>query len=289
MFTFPNPRQERSSTYIVQDRSNGEELTRIQIQDELITLGMGGVLSEQPDPASFQLILDVGCGSGGWLIETAKVYPHLTKLMGVDISHSTVAYANQQATLQQVDDRVEFRTMDALHMMEFADQQYDLVNQRYGLSYLRAWDWPKILREFRRVTRQGGVVRLTECGRFHSNSAALECFADLLTKAGHQAGLLFSPDQDSVITQLAPLLRQHGFEQVQSRTYDLEYRAGTPQGEAFAQTVYYASRTFLPFIRKWTQLPANYEEIQQQALQDMQQPDFAATWKVVTTWGINPL
>ncbi len=67
-----NSRQEHPSTYVVQDRSNREELARLQLQDDLMTQGMGGVLPEQPDPASLRRVLDVGCGTGGWLIETAR-------------------------------------------------------------------------------------------------------------------------------------------------------------------------------------------------------------------------
>jgi hypothetical protein len=36
-------------------------------------------------------------------------------------------------------------------------------------------------------------------------------------------------------------------------------------------------RTGLPFLRKWTQVPDDYEALCQQALQEMQQPDFVAT------------
>ncbi|HLI06498.1 MAG TPA: hypothetical protein VKV40_08020 [Ktedonobacteraceae bacterium] len=41
------PRRERPSTYWVQDRSNAEEMTRLRLQDQLATAGMGGVLAEQ--------------------------------------------------------------------------------------------------------------------------------------------------------------------------------------------------------------------------------------------------
>jgi hypothetical protein len=44
-------------------------------------------------------------------------------------------------------------------------------------------------------------------------------------------------------------------------------------------------RLFLPFYRKWTRIPDNYEEIYQQALREMQQPDFVATWTYLTLWG----
>src|SRR5689334_19537029 len=65
-------KQELPSTYIVQDRSNREELIRLDEQDRLITSVMGVFLPEQEDPGSFQRVLDVGCGTGGWLINLAK-------------------------------------------------------------------------------------------------------------------------------------------------------------------------------------------------------------------------
>src|SRR5712691_9601457 len=86
MPTPTDPREEYASTYIVQDRSNQEEMTRLQIQDQMVTTGMGGVLPEQSDPTVFQRVLDVGCGTGGWLIQAAQTYPSMTKLLGVDIS-----------------------------------------------------------------------------------------------------------------------------------------------------------------------------------------------------------
>src|ERR1700737_4062615 len=48
-----DPRQEYASTYLVQDRSNQEEMTRLQIQDQMVTAGMGGVLPEQKETANF--------------------------------------------------------------------------------------------------------------------------------------------------------------------------------------------------------------------------------------------
>ncbi len=148
MSTPMNPRRDHSSTYFVQDRSNKEELSRLQIQDQMVTTSMGGVLPEQPDPTIFQRVLDVGCGTGGWLIEAAKTYSTMSLLVGVDVSERMIEYAQAQAEAQQVSDRVQFRTMDALRMLEFPTEYFHLVNQRFGASYLRTWDWPKLLQEF---------------------------------------------------------------------------------------------------------------------------------------------
>ena len=90
-----DPRREHPSTYFVQDRSNEDELTRVTIQDEMTTTGMGGVMPEQPDPTIFQRVLDVGCGTGGWLIEAARTYPTLSLLVGVDVSSRVVEYARK--------------------------------------------------------------------------------------------------------------------------------------------------------------------------------------------------
>ncbi len=44
----------------------------------------------------------------------------------------------------------------------------------------------------------------------------------------------------------------------------------------------------LPFLRKWTRVPDDYEEIYQQMLSEMQQPDFVATSSYLTARGDKP-
>src|SRR5260221_14733769 len=97
MSTPTDPRQEHPSTYFVQDRSSEEEMTRLQIQDQMLTTSMGGVLPEQSDPTIFKRVLDVGCGTGGWLIEAARTYPTMTRLVGVDVRKKMIDYARAQA------------------------------------------------------------------------------------------------------------------------------------------------------------------------------------------------
>ena len=157
-----DPRREHPSTYFVQDRSNEAELNRLQIQDQMITAGMGGVLPEQPNPAIFRRVVDVGCGTGGWLIEAARTYPAMSLLVGVDVSSRMLEYARTQAEAQQVSDRVQFRAMDVLRMLEFPADYFDLVNERLGSSFLRKWDWPKLLSEFQRVHRAGILAEAAE-------------------------------------------------------------------------------------------------------------------------------
>jgi ubiquinone/menaquinone biosynthesis C-methylase UbiE len=283
----PEPKREHPSTYFVQDRTSQEELKRLQIQDRLYTASMGGVLPEQPDPTAYQRVLDVGCGTGGWLIELAQTMPTCKVLAGVDVSLTFVEYARAQAEAAQVKDRVKFHAMDALRMLEFPTGYFDLVNHRLASSWLRTWDWPKLLHEYQRVCRLGGIVRITEYeGMQVSTSPALSRLNELLLQAFHQSGHSFSPTNYGMTGELARLLHQYGLREVQTRVSPLEYRMGTLEWQSFFENMKLFFRTILPFLRKWTRVPDDYEEIYQQMLSEIQQPDFTATWGLLTAWGM---
>ena len=289
MSTLLSSQQGHPSTYFVQDRSNQEELVRVQIQDRMITTGMGGVLPEQSDVSHFKRVLDVGCGTGDWLIEMAKAYPGISLLIGVDVSNQMVDYACAQAEAQQVSSRVEFRSVDALRMLEFPQHFFDLVNQRFAGSWLRTWDWTKQLNEYLRVLQPGGVIRLTEPYLFpEDNSPALARLSELMRQAFDHSGHLFAPQQDGIVRELASLLNQHRFEQVQIRTYTLEYRVGTSEWQSFFEDTKRMLHTLLPFFRKWARVHDDYQTLCQQAFHEMQQPDFIATMHLLTAWGTAP-
>jgi len=273
---------------MVQDRKNKKELTRLNMQDQMVTAGMGGVLAEQADPTVFHCVLDVGCGTGGWIMEAAQTYPEMS-LVGIDISQRMIKYARAQAEAHQVNDRVEFHVMDALSVLNFPAASFDLVNLRFSLSFLRTWDWPKLLDELLRVTCLGGVVRVTDTEAVHqSNSSALTRLGETLQCAFFRAGHLFTAENTGLTDHLARLLDQYGCEQVQTRTHAMEYRAGTVAGQALYENVKLLFQTVHPFIQKWGCAGQDYDAIYQQALKEMQQPDFHATWNLLTAWGSKP-
>jgi len=283
-----SPKKEQPSTYVVQDRNNEEELLRLDLQDRLTTTALGGLLPEQTDPTSFLRVLDVACGTGGWAIAVAQTYPSMS-LIGIDVSQRMIEYARQQAEAQQVSDRVEFHTMDALLMLEFPNAFFDLANLRFATSFLRTWDWPKMLSELLRVTRPGGIIRLTE-GELgvQSNSPALMRFFDLMLGASYQAGHLFTRERAGVTSQLARLLQQYGCQQVQTKAYSIEQRAGTPEGEGWYENCKHMLHTSYPFFQKWGYASKDYQALCRQVLAEMEQPDFLVTTYVLTAWGRKP-
>jgi ubiquinone/menaquinone biosynthesis C-methylase UbiE len=283
----PAKPRELAGTYFVEDRSNQEELARLRIQDNMLTRCMGGVLPEQIDPTNMKRVLDVGCGTGGWLIELAKTYPSISLLVGADISSRMVNYARAQAEAEGVSDRVEFHVMDALRMLEFPDGYFDLVNQRFGSSYLRTWDWPKLIDEFRRVTRLDGIIRFTESDMVSSNTEAFMKLHDLGIEVFFNSGHLFTREIESIMENLPRLLERYGVKNVQTRAYRLEFPAGTPEGNIFAEDMRYFFRVLVPFLRRWTKVPSDYEATYQQVLAELQRPDFVGKWNLLAAWGTN--
>lgn len=90
---------------------------------------------------------------------------------------------------------------------------------------------------------------------------------------------------DGLTSQLGPLLTRCGLENVQTQPHILTYRASTPEGQHFAEDMQHLYRTVRPFIEKWASVLDNYDEIYRQALVEMQQADFIASWRFVTAWG----
>jgi ubiquinone/menaquinone biosynthesis C-methylase UbiE len=206
----------------------------------------------------------------------------------VDASLTFIEDARAHAQAEQVSDRVEFHVADALRMLEFPDHFFDLVNHRSATSWLRTWDWPKLLHEYQRVCRPGGVVRVTESDWWVSTSPTLSRLTELVLQASYRAGHSFTPESDGVTSELARLLHQHGLQQVQTRAFTVEYHAETGEGQPFFENIKLGFRTALPFMRKWTSVPEDYETLYQQMLSEMQQPDFVATMGLLTAWGNVP-
>lgn len=281
-------KKEQPSTYFVQDRQNKLELARLTVQDRMVTALMGGVLPEQTDVSRFRRVLDVGSGSGSWAIEMAQAHPEMT-LIGVDISQRMVQYAREQAAFQQVEDRVEFHTMDALRKLEFPDGYFDLVNLRFGVSFMRTWDWYNLLNEMIRIARSGGVIRLTDNEIVHeSNSPALTHFFEIIRHALFSAGHLFEEENTGLTAHLADMLARHDCRQVQTQRFALEFRGGTANAEAYYEDAAHVGQTLRPFIQKWGGLPDDYDAVYQQALADIRQSNFQNTWHFLTAWGVCP-
>jgi len=280
--------QDNPSQYFVEDRSSNPEMIRLMIQDNLITTGMDGPLAEQADPAGLHRILDIGCGPGGWLLETVFRYSQM-KLVGIDISWRMIEYVRAEAQARKLSDRVEFLVMDVLRPLEFPDDSFDLVNLRFGASFLLVKDWPRLLRELLRVTRPGGIVRVTDTITTQGNSPAYSRLYEMILCAFYRSGHNLTEGKQGVTHELDRLLAESGCQQVQTRAYTLEFIGGTVGGQNFYEIAMFGVQTAKLFIQKMGCASEDYDVLGEQAMIEMQQSDFRATWEMLTTWGTKAL
>jgi ubiquinone/menaquinone biosynthesis C-methylase UbiE len=282
--------KDNPSNYFIHSQHDEAEMIRLLLQDQFITTGMGGVLAGLEQLEAFQHVLDVACGPGGWVLETAALYPTM-QITGIDISWRMIEYARAQAQARRLARQVDFQVMNAMHPLQFSDNTFDLVNMRFASSFLHLKEWPVILSELLRVIRPGGTVRVTESGSDQtggptSNSPIYERMLSMLLCAGEKAGYSDHPQRWGVAHRLNELLTEAGNQQVQMRPYRLEFVAGTAAGESIYQDAMYMFQNTRPLIDTWGCGSIDYQELYQQMLVEMQQPGFHVFWNLSSAWGI---
>lgn len=268
--------RELANTYFIYNKSEKKEVLRLINQDLILTRALGETL-----PDGVQDVLDVACGTGGWLIEMAKQHPTV-KFVGIDISSKMVECARQQAKDEGLDGRVSFFVMDALGSFEFPAESFDFVHMRLGMSFVRTWDWEKLLEEFQRVTRNGGIIRVIESDFGKNNNEALSQLVAWVVQAMYNAGHLFFEARDGLTGKLPEVFSRCGIKNVKSTEHARKY---THTDTAFYEDMKAFYMMIVPFLRKWIRFPENYEQVYKQALQGIQEEGFEANWGMVAIEG----
>jgi predicted O-methyltransferase YrrM len=275
-------------TYFI-DAENAAEMARLTNLARLITRNMGGLFPPEIDLAGVQRVLDIACGPGGWALDVAQAYPH-KEVTGIDISRLMIAYAQAQAREQGLAN-VQFEVMDALKPLAFADNSFDLVNARFISGFMSKAAWPKLVQEMVRITRPGGIIRLTEIESAMTNSPSAEKLFALCSRALYLSGQSFSVDGRNIgITlMLGRLLRDAGCLTGGKAAYAIDFSFGTEEYTSEYQDL----RTFLKLIQPFLVKVgvATQEEIDalyHRAMEEMQSPAFCGIWPFLSIWGTKP-
>jgi ubiquinone/menaquinone biosynthesis C-methylase UbiE len=103
-------------------------------------------------PASCEVALDVGCGTGIFSQELAK---HVGHVLGLDLSPEMIRVAREQAGGRQ---NLEFRVADATSW-EFLEDTFDCIASIATMHHLPMHE---MLSSFRRALRPGGVLLILD-------------------------------------------------------------------------------------------------------------------------------
>jgi ubiquinone/menaquinone biosynthesis C-methylase UbiE len=239
---------------------------------------MGELFPTNLDLTTVHQALDIACGPGQWVIDVAQNFPHI-HVTGIDISQLMIAYANH---LTRGLPNAHFQIMDVRQSLHFPDNSFNFVQARLIAAFMLASDWPRLLAECHRMLQPGGMLRLIECESLGmSNSAALEQYNAFLALALRRAGHAFAPAGNMCgITPVLPrLLREQGFQDIQRRAYALDSSAGTEANAIFYSICKTAMKLLQPFLIQWeATTQQEIDGLYQQALEDIQAPNFCGVW-----------
>lgn len=271
------------------DPESAAEMARLVNKARLQTAHMGGLLAEQPDPAVFQAVLDIGCGPGAWVHDMAFKYPEV-QVVGIDKSDLMINYARVLAQDQGFTN-TSFHVMDALGPLSFADEAFDLINCKFLGEFMPKSAWPGLMRECWRLVRPGGVVRLTEYEMGFSNSPAHEHLCGLYLRAMFEADRIFSADGRhlGLINMLEPFLQKAGFRATGHCAYAVNYSRGAELHEEWSQDLMLKVKLTLPFLVKMgISTQGELERMAERMQEEIYAPNFCAIWIYLTAYGIKP-
>lgn len=277
------------NTYIINIES-GAETARLLDQDRLVTFFMQSLFPPQVDLSKVYRVLDVACGPGEWARDVAFHYPEM-KVVGVDINRTMIEYARDMALVRKLDN-VAYRVMNVLEPLDFPDNSFDFVNARFLVGLMSPSSWPELVKECMRITRPGGIIRLTECDNMGTtNSPAYNQLKQLALIAMHKAGRTFSPDGLSmdVTTMLGRFLRDASCQNIQRAAYAIDYSSGEKAHAAVCLDIQMATKLSQPFMVKMG-VTSNKEmdDLYEQMVNEMEAETFNGLWIIVSVWGEKP-
>jgi SAM-dependent methyltransferase len=269
-----------------------EELTRLALQDRAITRAYGIVPSALVLPAPTSRILDLACGTGGWLLEATQRFQAqgLQLARGIDKDPAMVAFARAQARVRQIEHLVTFEEGDILTDLGHAaeDGPYDLIHSRFIAAFLPAAGWPALARTCKALLKPGGVLLLCESELATTNSAAYNRLSQIFLRALQQTGMNFGGEMCwGVTARLRAFLREAGFSSIQVQSHVLEFSAGTAHHEMVFKDFQLGLHTARPFLLTYGRISEEeYEAALQQLWHDFQSDDFSAVGYSLSAWGI---
>ena len=144
------------------------------------------------------------------------------------------------------------------------------------------------MQECRRITRPGGILYLMECdGVGTTTSQSLNRLIALSIQAAQKVGLSPVAWNGCITPLLARFLREAGYEQIQSRAHVIDYSTGMPGHETMVRNWMMAFKLVQPFVvQAGVAEQDEAEDLYQQALEEMEAPDFCGLFYLLSAWGI---
>ncbi|CAG8551462.1 2426_t:CDS:2, partial [Ambispora leptoticha] len=151
------------------------EKERLQTQHELYKIiwnsNFSSPIHEKLQEGGMR-VLDIGCGSGTWILDMAKEYPAST-FLGIDIMEisSNIIQPSNAGFLQ----------FNVLNGLPFPNETFDFIYQRFLWAAFTSKQWIQLIHEYIRITKKGGMIELMDFeAKIHNPGPIAKKFSDAL-------------------------------------------------------------------------------------------------------------
>ncbi|KIO32954.1 hypothetical protein M407DRAFT_241205 [Tulasnella calospora MUT 4182] len=141
-----------------------EEHGRLDIQHEMLKAALGGLYTRPAAPAvrralssrkddGSPMVLDIGTGSGSWVVDMARQYPH-AEVIGMDLAPPNFAVAPPPNVRIECDDA-------NLGLSQYFPESFDVVHCRCITTGII--NYRTLLEQIYAALRPGGVLLTVDC------------------------------------------------------------------------------------------------------------------------------
>ncbi len=207
------------------------ELNRLDFQHYMLRFAMHGLYA--PPLNHPRDVLDVGCGTGLWAMEMARLFPE-TRVVAVDlVAPPSDAPGASGAPLRP--QNYSFVEGNVLQGLPFAADSFDFIHQRALLGAIPEAAWPGVASELARVTRPGGWVQLIEPAPAPLGGPGMIALAQWTQQASMRRGI-----NTAIGAQVGEFLRQAGLHEIHCRKIDIPMGGRVGRLGVMAETNYFS-------------------------------------------------
>lgn len=239
--------------------SNADEFDRLSLQDGLLNdifpLWASGV-------ARPQCVLDVACGSGGWLRKVAQTHPQI-KCVGMDKNDLLLGRARDLAAHLP---NTVYKQGDMFDLAKiFKGKQFDYVQMRVS-SWFVGQRKREVFSTIKDLLAPGGTFCLIEFEQpYPTTSLAWRRYSELFFNALQKRGTVYVGT-----SEFAPLFKSLGFTNIGLSAHVIDMSANAPSIQAIVSDMRASVQTLGRMIVTEGLLSADeFDQLKQQCLEDM--------------------
>ncbi|GAA5812060.1 hypothetical protein MFLAVUS_005509 [Mucor flavus] len=203
--------------------SDQTEVDRLQLNHNMWKDLVGGLFKSPLHDKLTQgcRVIDIGCGPGWWTLDMARLYPN-SEFIGIDMADVFVT--------KDKPDNVTFRIMNAGTGLDFEDESFDFVYQRFLVMGFPTDQYILSVKEIKRILKPCGYLEIIELVNDYKNAGpAFKNINKWINNA------LAARNMDSFIAdKISSFLSDAGYVDIKDINYDVPIGGwGGEPGEIF--------------------------------------------------------